>query len=277
MIDRFVFAIAGIAAGAAAVWLAIAPHRAAPTVNPADLPHPKRGLVAGYLPPDRIVDALALLPPPPEAGSARQAADEAARQAARALRDTPRWTMATRDAEFRFPGAVAPFACALGVPIDEKTTPQTYMLLRRSLTDAAEAVSAAKKKYARLRPFAASDDSTTCAVNRDGDTRTDTSYPSGHATYGWAWGLILAEVAPDRAEALLKRGYDFGQGRIVCNMHWQSDVDAGRLAGAAVVAQLHADPDFRAQLDAARFETRAVRARESAAPDCALDRQAAQP
>jgi len=35
----------------------------------------------------------------------------------------------------------------------------------------------------------------------------------------------------------------------ICGVHWQSDVDAGRLIGAAVVARLHADPVFRVQLD----------------------------
>jgi membrane-associated phospholipid phosphatase len=31
------------------------------------------------------------------------------------------------------------------------------------------------------------------------------SYPSGHSAAGWAWALVLAEVAPVRAEAILER------------------------------------------------------------------------
>ena len=30
-------------------------------------------------------------------------------------------------------------------------------------------------------------------------------YPSGHASWGWAVGLILAELAPDRAVPILQR------------------------------------------------------------------------
>ena len=59
-------------------------------------------------------------------------------------------------------------------------------------------------------------------------------------------------MVPDRADAIIQRGYQFGQNRIQCGVHWQSDVDAGRLVGAAVVAQLHANADFNAQLAEAR-------------------------
>ena len=79
----------------------------------------------------------------------------------------------------------------------------------------------------------------------------DGSYPSGHASLGWAWGLILAEMAPERANALVARGQAFGQSRVICGVHWQSDVTQGRIIGAATVARLHADPVFRAQVDAA--------------------------
>ena len=70
---------------------------------------------------------------------------------------------------------------------------------------------------------------------------------------------MLAEVAPERADALLQRGRDFGQSRLVCNVHWQSDIDAGRIMAAATVARLHADPAFRSDLATARTEIEATR------------------
>jgi len=86
----------------------------------------------------------------------------------------------------------------------------------------------------------------------------DGSYPSGHTAIGWAWALILAEIAPDRADMILARGRAFGESRNICNVHWHSDVAEGRFMGAATVARLHADPVFCAELDKAKSEYNAA-------------------
>lgn len=44
-----------------------------------------------------------------------------------------------------------------------------------------------------------------------------------------------------------------------CNVHWYSDVVAGRLVGAAAVAKLHANSSFREALDAARSDLERMR------------------
>jgi hypothetical protein len=85
-------------------------------------------------------------------------------------------------------------------------------------------------------------------------------YPSGHSAIGWAWALILGEITPERANALIARGRNYRQSRRVCNVHWQSDVLAGRVMGAATVARLHAEPAFRTDLEGARKEIAAARA-----------------
>lgn len=59
---------------------------------------------------------------------------------------------------------------------------------------------------------------------------------------------------PEKKNAILQRGYAYGRSRSVCGYHWQSDVEAGIWVGAATVAALHANPDFHAQLEAARHE-----------------------
>jgi len=46
---------------------------------------------------------------------------------------------------------------------------------------------------------------------------------------------------------------------VICNVHWQSDVIEGRVVGAGPVARLHASPDFRADVEAARVELAAIR------------------
>lgn len=71
---------------------------------------------------------------------------------------------------------------------------------------------------------------------------------------GWAWALILSELAPDRADAILARGLAYGESRVICGVHYASDVEAGRLVGAAMVARLKADPTFQSDFIEARRE-----------------------
>jgi acid phosphatase (class A) len=211
------------------------------------------GYLNGYLNPKQLPDSLALLPPPPAAGSAQQAADLDTYKRTRALRDTPRWALAAKDANLKFPAAASTFECALQVPISQEATPNLNMLLRRTLLDAGLATYAAKNKYNRERPFVA-EKQATCTPAEEPMLSKDGSYPSGHASLGWAWALVLVQAAPQRMDAVLQRGYAFGQSRVICGVHWQSDVDAGRVIGAAAVARLQSDDTFKAQVALARDE-----------------------
>jgi acid phosphatase (class A) len=211
------------------------------------------GILNGYLPRADLPDSLALVAPPPAAGSPQALADENAFRNTVAQRNSPRWNLAARDANLTFPQAADTFSCALGMPISAKDTPQLTMLLRRTLTDAGLATYRAKDHYKRTRPFVAFSEPT-CTPAEEAMLSKDGSYPSGHSAVGWAFALVLTEIAPQRANPLLARGYAYGQSRVICGVHWQSDVDAGRVVAAATVARLHADPVFRAQLAAAGEE-----------------------
>ncbi len=50
-----------------------------------------------------------------------------------------------------------------------------------------------------------------------------------------------------------------GQSRVICGYHWQSDVTAARLVASAIVARLHAEPTFAAQLQRAKTEFNALK------------------
>lgn len=268
------FWISGVVAVGATLSAIAANAQTLPSTNPDQVPQLRPGVVAGYMPREGLVDSLALLPPPPSGGSEEHAADDVARQSVTTLRESARWKLAFRDSDYSSPKAVDAFACTLGITITQADTPHLNMLLRRSLVDAGLATYKAKTHYNRTRPFVAANDNTICSPLEEAALRKDGSYPSGHSAIGWAWGLILAEIAPDKANDLIQRGYDFGQSRVVCGVHWQSDVNAGRLVASAVIAQLHANPDFMAQLGAAKKEVAAARASAKAAPDCTLEQQA---
>lgn len=230
------------------------------SIKPAAVPEIRPGILKGYLERDVLPDSLALLPAPPAQGSAAFALDEEVKRQSLALRDTPRWTQAAVDDELAFPHAAGTFSCALNAPITEQDTPHLYILLRRILTDAGLATYKAKFYHKRIRPFVASKERT-CTPKTEAHLAKNFSYPSGHTSLGWAWALVLTEIAPDKTDAILARGRAFAQSRLVCNVHWQSDVNEGYITGAAAVARLHADPAFRADLEAAKTELSAVRAR----------------
>ena len=271
MPTNLVHAIARAGLAAVSLALAVAPARAqspAPTASPREI---APGILQGYLSPKDLPNSLALLPPPPAPGSAAQALDDSISHDSLALKGTPRWDQAILDAELKFPEAAGAYSCALGAPITPGDTPRLYLLLRRSLTDAGLVSYAAKNRYKRDRPFTVNG-APTCTPNDEAALRKDGSYPSGHTSLGWAWALILAEIAPDRQDDILSRGRSFGRSRIVCNAHWQSDVLEGRFVGAATVARLHADPGFAADLAAAKDEVAAVRAKGLApSRDCAAE------
>ena len=147
-------------------------------------------------------------------------------------------------------------------------------MLQRIVTDAGAATGAAKNKYQHARPFML-DSQPTCAPDQEHVLRTSGSYPSGHTAVGLAWALVLSEASPDQSEAILARGRAFGESRLVCNVHWESDVIEGRFMGAATVARLHDEPEFLADLAAAKSELAAARAK-SLPPqnDCKFEAEA---
>lgn len=218
-----------------------------------DSPKLPPGTPQGYLPSEQLPDSLALLPPPPAAESEAFARDEEISKSSLRPPGSPRFNQAASDADLDFAHLSKVFDCAAGIRPDPAKTPAMYRLLQKSMIDVGLSTYKAKNHYQRTRPFVAHGQST-CFPKDDAMLRTDGSYPSGHSAIGWGWALVLTEVKPDRADAILQRGRDFGQSRVVCQAHWQSDVDAGRVVAAATVARLHADPAFRADVEAAKGE-----------------------
>jgi len=232
---------------------------------------PASGAPQGYLAKTEVPDSLALLPAPPAKDATAFAQDEAVSKEAHTMRDTPRWAQAARDAVLSFPEAADTFSCALDAPVTQKESPHLYAMLARMLMDAGRTTAAAKNHYMRPRPFVAYGESS-CSPSDEPILRTNGSYPSGHTTIGWAWALVLTEIAPERTDAILARGRSFGESRLICNVHWQSDVLQGYFLGAGLTARLHANAEFRSDLEAAKKEVAAVRAKGlKPTRDCAAE------
>jgi acid phosphatase (class A) len=218
-----------------------------------------------------VYDGRQVVPPPPAAGSAADDQDRRTFLETRQLKDSPRWSLAQQDArEARIMDA---YSCALGVTPTRRTTPRLAAMLRRVSHDVRPAVSGPKKLYNRKRPYKV-DRGAICA--RSGWIVGLTSdYPSGHTTWGWTVGLILAKAQPDQADALLNRAEAYGESRVVCGVHNASSVDAGRINATALVQTLEASPGFQADLAAVRAELDAARAAGPAPDKAQCDAQAA--
>ncbi len=234
--------------------------------------------VPGYLAKGEAPDTFTVLPQPPTPGSKTPwgVADEAAYRATRKLKGTPRWDLATRDADESAAAAAADFDCVLGLDLTPETAPRTLALLTRVRTDAGQITTYAKNRFQHPRPFVSYGGPICTEDDRRGLAHS-WSYPSGHTTMSWAYGLILTELAPDLAGPISARARAYGESRVVCGVHTVSDIDLGRTNASILVAYLHAKPEFARDLEAAKAEMAALRARDGSVPayrQCAVEREA---
>ncbi|MFC5373707.1 phosphatase PAP2 family protein [Brevundimonas faecalis] len=219
----------------------------------------------GYLTAENTPNAANFLSPPPAEGSPREQADIAAYRAMRSLEGSERWAIARADNEIETPGAPRVFDCALGFKFEPEKTPTLTLLMGKMLGDLEMIQTPAKKGWFRKRPFVV-EPLPTC-IAPETWLAASGSYPSGHSALGWAWALVLAELAPDRADQILRRGLAYGESRAVCGVHYMSDVEAGRIVGAVIVTRLKADPGFQADFTRAKeeFETARAASKEATA------------
>lgn len=212
-----------------------------------------------YLLVSDVIDSELFLPAPPDSLSAQFAYDRQMYEWGKSQRDTPRGARAIEDANLTEGWLDRDFSEAFGYALTPANAPQIYKLINNMKEDAGDlATRKAKNHYMRPRPFMVFNEPS-ATPGDEAALRKNGSFPSGHTAIGWATALVLAEINPDRAQQIIQRGYDFGESRVICGAHFQSDVDAGRLVGAAVVSRLHADKGFRKQLDKAKKELAKLR------------------
>jgi acid phosphatase (class A) len=228
--------------------------------------------MTGYLAEDRVPAGRSFLPAPPTPGSAQDVADHRIYAETRSLKDGPRWALAQEDDDINPRGGGRIFDCAIGARLGQDQPAAVTRLLTRILIDVGHSYNPAKELYKRARPPVGND--APICVARDERLLKSYSYPSGHASISWAWALALAELEPDRADAILARGASVADSRVVCGVHFSSDVQNGRLVGAAVIAAEHASPEFLADMKAAKAEIDARRAESRTSPICAAQADA---
>jgi acid phosphatase (class A) len=216
--------------------------------HPQDASAQSKGYLAG-----RELDYRAILGPPPAVDSPWDRADQALVEDYQKV-DEARFESAKLDEKL----LLSRFDKAFGRPIDPKTSPVLVALLNRALLDVDATAAAAKDRFHRPRPYQRLQLQRVC---NKGDAPTPeehpmhgSSYPSGHSVHGWTVAMILSRVDPDRSQSLMERAEEYEESRLICGMHFPTDVEAGQVVAAAVVARLDSSSEFVADLAKARKE-----------------------
>ena len=173
----------------------------------------------GYLVGQPPIDAVRLLPPPPETGSSQDAFDRTAAAAARVGVNGPAWEAAIREARIPDAAFMRSLSCAVGVQVSAEKTPAVQKLMMTLMSDFVVPMDQAKTTYKRARPFT-TDGGPACdpLVAAGQGEKLGFSYPSGHAGIGWLLGLALSDAAPARSDAIRAWGANVGQHRVDCRV-----------------------------------------------------------
>jgi acid phosphatase (class A) len=197
-------------------------------------------------------DPAKLLPPPPADRSEVQSAELAELHRIEQTRTPARLAQAEADSKNE---TVTLFAGVLGPTFDIAKLPATAKLFNDIDAEESSVTGAAKKYFHRNRPYVFDPSLKDCGHSPLGG---QTSYPSGHTTVGFAMGVVLASLVPSKAQAILARSADFGFSRMVCGVHYRSDVVAGQVLGTVIAEDLLENAAFEKEYAAAKTELEAA-------------------
>jgi hypothetical protein len=73
---------------------------------------------------------------------------------------------------------------------------------------------------------------------------TNPSFPSGHTTYAYTDGILLAMLVPQQYQSMLARAADYANSRIVLGVHYPLDIIGGRALATYDLAQAFTNPAY---------------------------------
>ncbi len=211
---------------------------------------PARAEDASYLAID-LVRGNEILPAPPGPNNAITLAELAELHRIESIRTPTQIANAQRDdaEEDMFI-----FETILGPKFRGDSLPLTKHLSDRVKKTEGASSGAPKNAFARVRPY--NQDKSLKPVCK---TKTkDDSYPSGHTTSGYLMALTLIQIIPEKHDEILARADDYAHNRLICGVHYPSDLVASRLLAYSAHAVIATLPDYQKDLAAARAETRAA-------------------
>ncbi len=221
-----------------------------------------KGLPADYDPAAKVglPQGVKILNAPVDTTSYRYEGDLFRYWKARSLCRGHRQKLAVQNANLSDEYLMSIFGKAMGVKLTKESTPAIAELMKTVFKQSRAAAKALKSVYFRKRPYVQLGEKTPIP-EWEAESRNSSSYASSHANLGWCLALVLAEVAPDWQDEILRIGYNYGYDRVIVGYHWASDVDAGRLLACGVVSRLHSDASFQKLLKKAKEEYKKVAGR----------------
>jgi len=144
------------------------------------------------------------------------------------------------------------FRTVLGPDFTAEKLPVVAKFFSRVLNDGSTFMNVGKVDWHRLRPGVVDG-----SLHPICEAKSE-SYPSGHSARGWLQGIILASMVPEKRPEILARSADYAYHRMVCGVHYRSDIEAGHAASAALAVLMLQNPAFQAELNDARAELRAA-------------------
>jgi acid phosphatase (class A) len=224
----------------------IQPTDAAPNATPyVQKPMPK----FNYLPADFLANPALIVPAPPKPDSLESKLDLEAAKATQARATPERIALAARDDEVE---SVWLFDDVMPSGFTAQKLPVTEKLFKALRVDENNIGNIFKIYFARSRPFDVDHSVKTCVPETYG--KVPRSYPSGHAILGYSFGVVLAHLIPEKADIILARSKVYGDSRVVCGVHFASDIVASQTIATAVALELLKNPAFKADFDAAKAE-----------------------
>lgn len=212
-----------------------------------------RAEVVPFLTEDEISTGETFLSLPPKPTDATFYNDWLRYEWGKTVRDTERGKQAIEDADYTLEHFYKVYSDSFGMIISKENTPELTTLLERLYATAALCKDKAKRRMMRTRPFVQFNEPTPVPGDEE-ELRTNSSYPSGHTAIGWSIALVLAEINPERQDEILKRGYEYGESRVIVGFHYQSDVDDARILTTILNNRLHADDEFMRLIQKAKDE-----------------------
>lgn len=217
-----------------------------------------QGGIEPYIPLDEMPDLVKSLPGPPDSTDTQFAADIIRYMWGKEQRKDPaRAAMAIQDSHWSLDTLFVIFSKPLGINISKEGTPEIYEVLTRGITTVENIRIKPKAHYFRLRPYTRFNEPSLAPWD-DEWLAKEGSFPSGHAIRSWGAALIMSEINPSAADTLFKRAWMYGESRIICGAHWQSDIDVSRPAASIGYAKLQTSPEYREQMRKAQAEFRAL-------------------
>ena len=195
-----------------------------------------------------LFDLDRTIPPPPSPGTMEYKHELAFMKVRIAKLNDTQKALAVSDAT----NESATFFSDILPGFDLNKLPKTKSLFDKVKYNAGYESKLFKNHFMSKRPYQVDPDIHACVAPKP--SNLDRSYPSGHTTMGYAMGIVLANLIPEKSKEIMERSRLYGENRVNCGAHLPSDVTGGQVLGTLVAKELIRNQDFKLLMSEARDE-----------------------